>query len=183
MLPTDVIKLIEDYNKHNYGCFFWYQGNIYWFGRNRYEYWCISPIFYDLERLDYIDGYLQTPGWIYKSNKWENKKWNTRMLISMQDNTQLFERLIPTKSFPKYGIHCKFYEHVLYVFSAVFNEKYDLQTKKWSHFTNRSIKNDSQLYLANGLFYIIDAQKIQTYNPILDFWQESDLHDIKIKLK
>lgn len=196
MIPTVLLDLITKYQ--NIGIFV-YDGNynIYLFDGKTWQFWCVYSGFYPKEILTYDNNicYIKNASgisYIYKNLKWQKAKNKNTMNIKINDKKE-----IEIAVFGEFILHEHNKESIrlprkrninsgdtllsdgkkyLFYFSAYDNEKFDLETFKWSNFANppyRCQQYTKLFFQFKDLFYMIYSDnECLEYNPITDTWKK-----------
>ncbi len=179
MLPTDIMKLIKNYNDHKSGIFFKFQNNTYWYNGKRCE------RFPSKYKANFIKINFKS---ILSDAKWKGiSRYVNCLAKKIKITTQPFELhtdknhkiSIPSKEFLGCGRYYDIYNDVLYAFSDYQNEKYDFKNNCWSIFAQMTIGTSANLYLVGDLFmFVTPKQHILTYNTRTDLWQKETMATI-----
>ncbi len=189
MILKYLLTIIENYNED--GIFIKYQQGIYWFNGKRMEFWCHRK---GNSRIFTWDGDLYYGGMIFKNKQFIKYDYSINhplhIFAANQENTVLinkkYSRLLTTGNFcfskvpkkmPENGYKSILIGNEIFVFSLYHNEKFNIQTEKWTDFANleQGCQNErfyKEIYMhANTLYGIINDSLIYMYDAIIDEWK------------
>ncbi len=204
MLPQDVFNIIADYNEVGIfviknDC------ETYWFNGKRFEYWCKQISRRSRRIMTYENdlyfGCMESQ-FCYKNKQFITlpipKRWNHP--LNLLQNFRLYDSQILLQNnvyrltenvFKMFDgncwiklpmVKCSFGEYKIiaddnhiYLFTAVYNKKFDIVNKKWIRIANSPPYDHERrmFYIFNGLIYSFNAtgDKYWIYHPQLDIWE------------
>ncbi len=196
MLPSDIFTIIDKYNEE--GIVLLIGDSFYWFNGKQIKFFVKAPkgidrfLWYE-GRLYFINqngiqNILKMNEFV-KFNSLHNYCFynydvdkNNRIYINASHIKELghchtdiirfngsnWEKIVK-KDDDDHGKQFLIYKEIIYYFSFIFNEKFDIVKNEWSPFANPEFKFH-KMYLFRDKFYDINAKRQIVYDPIMDQW-------------